>query len=416
MVAKLLTETKIRNTKPDPSKKEQLLHDGDGLYLRFVRSESKRNTKLHNTTWLLRFTDPVRKTQTRTGLGKYPDISLAEARELAQEKRLDLAKGSRPARETVTLAAAVERWLEECKAGTVTEAHQHDIRRSLEMHVLPSLGQRPLEDIKTHELKAALEPLVSKGSLEQVKRICGRLNEVGVYFQLLELADRNPFANSSRLFQKPIRKHLPAIRSEKLSELFVEVENSRIHIPTLALFEFSLQVVARPGECAGCKWDEIDFDRRIWTIPGERIKQPGKARMIEIPPHRVPLSDQVCRLLERMQGLSGNQPHVFPHRSDASKHISSQTVNNALKNLGYKDKLVSHGFRTIMSTYLNEQGESPDAIEAALAHTQRNKVRAAYNRTDYLEVRAPLMQRWSDFLEEQAVAVNAKLFILNNRR
>ena len=117
MVAKLLAETKIRNTKPDPSKKEQLLHDGDGLYLRFVRSESKRNIKLHNTTWLLRFTDPVRKTQTRTGLGKYPDISLAEARELAQEKRLDLAKGSRPVRETVTLAAAVERWLEECKAG-----------------------------------------------------------------------------------------------------------------------------------------------------------------------------------------------------------------------------------------------------------------------------------------------------------
>ena len=411
MPVRLLTETRLRNYKPE-DEKEKLLCDGDGLF--FKAMQSRRNTKNFNATWILRYTNPVTKKATRLGLGKYPEISLAEARALADKTRRKVKFGLEPKQAAITLQAAVDRWLSEKKAGAVTEDTLTDIRRSLEKHVLPKLGNRILEDIKRHEVIEVLGFLAKQGKLETTHRVCQRLAEVGRYFLLLELIERNPFVGLTDAFQQPVVKPLAAIKAEELGTLFRNVEGSNIEIETLALVEFQLHVGARPSECAGARWDEVDLENRLWTVPGSRMKRSGKAANGNAKDHRVPLSSQVHTLLKTLKGITGNSEFIFLNRSDMKKHRNAQTVNTALKRMGYKGKLVAHGFRTIMSTYLNEQGESPDVIEAALAHTDGNKVRAAYNRTDYFEARVAMMQRWSDYLEQKAMEVNAKLFTLNN--
>jgi len=414
MSIRLLTETRLRSYKLPPEAKEKLLSDGDGLCFKVVRSQ--RNPKNFNATWILRYTNPVTKKATRLGLGKYPEISLAEARSLADKTRRKVKSGLEPEQAAITLQAAVDRWLSEKKAGAVTEDTLSDIRRSLEKHVLPKLGNRILEDIKRHEVIEVLGFLSNQGKLETTHRVCRRLAEVGKYFLLLELIERNPFEGLTDAFQQPVVEPLPAIRAEELGALFREIERSNVEIETLALIEFQLHVGARPNECAGARWDEVDLENRIWIVPGSRMKRPGRASNGNAKDHRVPLSSQVYTLLNTLRGITGNSEFVFPHRSDMKKHRNPQTVNIALKRMGYGGRLVAHGIRTTMSTYLNEQGELPDVIEAALAHKDGNKVRAAYNRTDYLEARVGMIQRWSDYLDQKAIEVNAKLFTLNNHR
>lgn len=160
--------------------------------------------------------------------------------------------------------------------------------------------------------------------------------------------------------------------------------------------------MTRPVEAAAARWSEINFEERIWTIPAERMKKRRE--------HRIPLTDQTIAILEYLQPISGHREHIFPsdrapktHSDRAPKtHCNSQTANMALKRMGFAGRLVSHGLRSIASTALNEQGFEPDLIEAALAHVDKNQVRSAYNRSDYLERRRPMMCWWSEYIEEAA--------------
>ncbi|MEO2183459.1 MAG: tyrosine-type recombinase/integrase, partial [bacterium] len=163
---------------------------------------------------------------------------------------------------------------------------------------------------------------------------------------------------------------------------------------TRCLIEWQLQTMTRPGEAAGTRWSEIDLDKNVWLIPAERMK---KKR-----PHTVPLSPQTLALLEIMEPISTHREHVFPADRNPRSYISEQTANMALRRMGYGGQLVAHGLRSLASTILNEHGFDPDVIEAALAHTDKNDVRAAYNRAEYLERRRTMMHWWSAHIEAAA--------------
>ncbi|MGP8587794.1 tyrosine-type recombinase/integrase, partial [Salmonella enterica] len=159
------------------------------------------------------------------------------------------------------------------------------------------------------------------------------------------------------------------------------------------LIEWQLLTLVRPSEASGARWAEIDRDKKLWTIPAERMKAKRE--------HIVPLSPQALDILEVMKPISAHREHIFPSRNDPKQSMNSQTANAALKRIGYGGKLVAHGLRSIASTALNEQGFNADVIEAALAHSDKNEVRRAYNRSIYLTQRFELMDWWGYFVKSK---------------
>ena len=168
--------------------------------------------------------------------------------------------------------------------------------------------------------------------------------------------------------------------------------NASIKCTTRCLIEWQLHTMTRPSEASGARWDEIDLDEKIWVIPAERMKKRKE--------HRIPLTEQALELLVVIRPISGNRVYIFPSDRDPKKPCNSQTANMALKRMGFAGRLVSHGLRSLASTTLNEQGFEADLIEAALAHVDDNQVRSAYNRTDYLERRRPMMFWYNGHIEE----------------
>jgi len=243
-----------------------------------------------------------------------------------------------------------------------------------------------------------LEPIAAKGSLETVKRLCQRINEVMTYAVNTGVVENNPLSGIGKAFQAPDKKHMPSLRPDQLPKLMRALATANIKITTRCLIEWQLHTMVRPSEAAGTQWSEIDFDNRLWNIPAERMKKPR--------PHIVPLTDQSMALLELIQPISGNLDYVFPADRDPLKHIHPQTANMALKRMGFERVLVAHGLRSIASTALNEHGFDPDVVEAALAHMDKNEVRKAYNRSDYLERRVVMMEWWSEFVESAAIEGN----------
>jgi len=211
-----------------------------------------------------------------------------------------------------------------------------------------------------------------------------------IYAQNTGLIDAVPNVNIGKAFEKPQKKNMPSIRPEQLPQVMQTMRNANIILTTRCLFMWQLLTISRPAEAAEARWDEIDFDAKEWKIPAARMKMNRD--------HTVPLSDEAIATLEMMKPLSGNREFIFPSRIKPNQSMNSQTVNAALKRAGFGGVLVSHGLRSIASTALNEQGFLPDVIEAALAHVDKNEVRRAYNRTDYLEQRRPMMQWWADFV------------------
>ena len=390
-----LTNTQIDKAKPKD--KEYNLVDGDGLYLRIKPNGSK--------LWLLKYSRPFTKTRTNLSFGSYPDVSLAEARKRRSEAKELLAKDIDPKehrdeeqrleREAKyqTLAHVTKSWLK-VKRTKVTDSHADGIYRSLELHIFPAMGKLPIDKIKASNTIAVIKPIAAKGSLETVKRLCQRLNEVMTYAVNTGLIDSNPLAGIRQAFEVPQKQHMPTIKPEELPKFMRTLSRASIKLTTRCLIEWQLHTMVRPSEAAGTRWEEIDLDNALWSIPPERMKM-GRA-------HTVPLTKQMLTLLEDMQPMSGHREYVFPADRDPTRHTHEQTANMALKRMGYAGLLVAHGLRSIASTALNEQGFDPDVIESALAHVDSNDVRRAYNRADYLERRKVVMCWWSDFIEQAA--------------
>lgn len=377
--------------------KDYVLTDGDGLQLRVRVNRSMQ--------WNFNYRHPLTKNRINMALGPYPDLSLANARKKAIEARELLAQGIDPkahrdevkqiklAETEHTFEKVASAWFE-LKKDSVTPDYAEDIWRSLTLHVFPSLKATALSDISAPMIIKLLRPLEAKGSLETVKRLSQRLNEIMTYGVNSGMIFANPLSGIRAVFKKPKKQHMPALRPEELPELMVAIANASIKRTTRCLIEWQLHTMTRPAEAATTCWADIDLDKKIWTIPAERMK---KRRA-----HVIPLTEHALALLKTIKPYSGHREHVFPADRNPRTHCNSQTANMALKRMGFEGRLVSHGMRSMASTILNEHGWDAELIEVALAHVDKDEVRSAYNRADYIERRRPMMAWWSEHIQQAA--------------
>ncbi|WP_116186195.1 integrase domain-containing protein [Pectobacterium aquaticum] len=391
-LTKPLTDTEIKTAKP--KEVDYTLHDGEGLQV-LIKTNGKK-------VWQYRYFRPFTQKRAKLTFGPYPEITLADARQRRREARTLLTKDIDPYEHQHSLRKqaleaksnpfkiVAEQWLQ-LKKSSITADYASDIWRSLEKDIFPAIGEMSITDIKARTLVQAIQPVQARGALETVRRLCQRINEVMIYAMNVGLIDAAPSVNISKAFEKPQKKHMPSIRPDQLPQLMQTMRLANIELPTRCLFMWQLLTLTRPAEASDTRWQEIDLDAREWRIPAERMKMKRV--------HIVPLSEQALAILELMRPLSSHREYVFPSRIKPLQPMNSQTVNAALKRAGLGGILVSHGMRSIASTALNEQGFPPDVIEAALAHVDKNEVRRAYNRSDYLEQRRPMMQWRADFVK-----------------
>ncbi|EAN6234262.1 tyrosine-type recombinase/integrase [Salmonella enterica] len=388
-----LTNTEVLHAKA--LEKDLTLHDGDGLFL-IVKTSGKK-------LWRFRYQRPATKQRTMMGLGAFPALSLADARGLRADYLALLANGIDPqiqaevAEEQQQIAldsifsTVAANWFK-LKSKSVTPDYAKDIWRSLEKDVFPAIGEIPVQQIKARTLIEALEPIKARGALETVRRLVQRINEIMIYAVNTGLIDANPASGIGMAFEKPKKQNMPTLRPEELPKLMHSLVMSNLSVSTCCFIEWQLLTLVRPSEASGARWAEIDLDTKLWTIPAERMKAKRE--------HIVLLSPQALEILDVMKPISAHREHVFPSRNDQKQAMNSQTANAALKRIGFGGKLVAHGLRSIASTAMNEAGFSPDIIEAALAHSDKNEVRRAYNRSTYLEQRKDLMSWWGLFVNK----------------
>lgn len=390
-ITRPLTNNEILKAKP--REKDFTLHDGDGLFL-LVKTSGKK-------LWRFRYQRPGSSSRTNLSLGSYPALTLAAARQIRDQHLTTLAQGMDPQQQQEQ--ASEQRQIEldsifstvaanwfQIKSRSVTEDYAKDIWRSLDKDVFPIIGSIPVQEIKARTIVEALEPIKARGALETVRRLVQRVNEIMIYAVNTGLIDANPASGVGMAFEKPKKQNMPTLRPEELPKLMRSLVMSNLSVPTRCLIEWQLLTLVRPSEASGARWAEIDLDAKLWTIPAERMKAKRE--------HIVPLSPQALDILEVMRPISNHREHVFPSRNDPKQPMNSQTANAALKRIGYGGKLVAHGLRSIASTTMNESGLNADVIEAALAHSDKNEVRRAYNRSIYLDKRIELMNWWGAFV------------------
>ncbi|HDP9281150.1 TPA: tyrosine-type recombinase/integrase [Escherichia coli] len=388
-ITRPLTNNEILKAKP--REKDFTLHDGDGLFL-LVKTSGKK-------LWRFRYQRPVSKSRTNLSLGSYPALTLAAARQIRDQHLTTLAQGMDPQQQQEQ--ASEQRQIEldsifstvaanwfQIKSRNVTEDYAKDIWRSLDKDVFPAIGSIPVQEIKARTIVEALEPIKARGALETVRRLVQRINEIMIYAVNTGLIDANPASGVGMTFEKPKKQNMPTLRPEELPRLMRSLVMSNLSVPTRCLIEWQLLTLVRPSEASGARWAEIDLDAKLWTIPAERMKAKRE--------HIVPLSPQALDILEIMKPISRHREYVFPSRNDPKQPMNSQTANAALKRIGYGGKLVAHGLRSIASTAMNEAGFNADVIETSLAHSDKNEVRKAYNRSTYLEQRKDLMNWWGE--------------------
>ncbi|GAW95507.1 MULTISPECIES: integrase domain-containing protein [Colwellia] len=391
-----LTSTEVKHAKP--KEKEYNLADGNGLMLRIKPSGSK--------IWLFNYYRPFTKKRANLGFGQYPDVTLAKAREKRAEARALLADDIDPKdhknqhaqaekeRLTNTLQTLYLTWFN-VKKSEIKENTANEIKRMLDLHVMPKLGSIAISKLTAPMVIDIIKPISEKGKLETVKRICQRLNNIMIFALNTGVINNNPLSGINHAFEAPKVRNMPTLKPDELPKFMEDLKYASIKLTTLLLIEWQLHTITRAGEAAGAKWAEIDFTENVWVIPAERMKMKRE--------HLIPLTDKTLDILARMKPLSGHKDYIFPSYNNPLTHTNPSTVNMAIKRMGYKDKLVGHGLRSLASTTLNEQGFDADVIEAALAHADKNEVRRIYNRADYLERRRKLMYWWSEHIEQAQI-------------
>jgi integrase len=393
-MAKVTPLTNIEVKQAKPKEKAYKLSDGGGLQLRIRPNGTK--------TWLLDYFKPFTKTRTSMSFGSYPEVSLADARKKRQESKDLLAenispKSLRKEQEQAktrqihnTLEHVATSWLKIYK--TKVKAKTADnCWSSLNTYIFPKLGKRAVNSISAEETIDIIQVVADKGSLELVSKLCQRLNVIMTFALNTGVVDTNPLAGIKKAFETPTVTNLPTIKPDELPELLTTLDRSNIKLITRHLIYWQLHTMVRSSEAAGARWEEIDFTNSLWNIPGERMKMNRQ--------HSVPLTIQALTILSDIVSISGNSEYIFP-ADQLSRQINNEAANKALRKLGYKNKLVAHGLRSVASNTLYEHGFEPDIIAAALAHVDKNEVRRAYNRAEYFECRRVMMAWWSDHIEQ----------------
>ncbi|HIB8543823.1 TPA: tyrosine-type recombinase/integrase [Stenotrophomonas maltophilia] len=391
MTRKSLTDVAARNAKG--KEKPYKLSAGAGLYLLVMPNGSRY--------WRMKYTFAGK--EKLLSIGVYPEISLKEALEKRDAARVQLRAGQDPSEEKQLQklkaelsvddrfeAVALE-WLEsrrDLAVSTWTKA-----KWMLETYAFPWLGRRPIDGISTAEVLAVLRRLESQDKIESTQRlrqICGQVFRYAVATGRL---DRDPTSALRGALKTAKNRHYASITEPaRVGELLRAIDGYTGQFTTLCALKLAPLVFTRPGELRKAEWSEIDLEARQWSIPGEKMKM-GVA-------HIVPLSRQAVAILRELQPVTGKGRYVFPSLRSGRDPMSENTVNAALRRLGYgTDDMTGHGFRSMASTLLHEMGWTSDAIERQLAHSERNPIKAAYNRAEHLPERRKMMQAWADYLD-----------------
>lgn len=370
------------------------LSDSKGLYLQVHPNGSKY--------WRYKFR--YNGKENVYSIGVADEISLLEARQKHQEARQLLKQGINPNEHKKTLKIrqemaaennfqnVAEQW-HRAKYNTWDRKHAAKLWRSLELHAFPYFGNQPITDIKPRVILHAIRKLEEKGATDLSHRVLQRVSGVFQYAIHSDLAEFNPAAELRGALKAHKGKHLPAITAKELPEFFKRLEVvSTSRLNKLAI-KFLMLTFVRQCEMRPAKWEEFDFDNALWTVPKENTKMKRQ-------PHLVPLATQTTDLLREIHDISGQSVYLFPSQNrQKNPYMSDGTITRALKRMGYKDKMVGHGFRSLATTELNEQGFPPDVIERQMQHQEQNKVRAAYHRAEYMPQRVDMMQKWADFID-----------------
>ncbi len=388
-----LTDAKVRSAKP--KEKAYKLTDGGGLYL-LVNPNGGRY-------W--RFKYRYGGKEKLLALGAYPDLSLADARELHSQARRTLALGNDPSdvkkeakRQAAlnsenTFEAIANEWCESRKHKWVTSYSEAMVER-LKRHVFPKIGHRPIKDITAPEFLTVVRVVEGQGSLDLAQRLMQASAQIFRYAVATGRAERNPLVDLKGALKPPVRKHQAYLKDQDLPDYLAKLEAYDGSIQTKLALKFLLLTFVRTTELRAATWKEIDFDKAEWRIPAERMKMREQ--------HMVPLSKQAIAVLRELQSLTGQWSYVFANQHKPSGFMSENTMLYALYRMGYHSKATGHGFRATASTILNEHGFEPSVIERQLAHAERNEVRAAYNHAQYLPERRKMMQWWADYIDEAA--------------
>ncbi|NIF21051.1 integrase domain-containing protein [Candidatus Pantoea multigeneris] len=357
-------------------------HDCDGVFILAKKSGKK--------LWRFRYQRPNSSSRTNLSLDYCPALTLAAARQVRDQYLSLLAQGIDPQKqqEEASEQRQIERdsifstltgsWFQ-LKGKSVTEDYARDIWRSLEKDVFPAIGEIPVQGIKAKTIVVALEAIKARDAFETVRRLVQRINEIMIYAVNTCLIDSNPASGAGMDFEKPKKQNMPTLRPEEFPKLMSSLTMSNLSVPTRCLIKWQLLTLVRPSEAAGARWEEIDFDAKLWTIPAERMK----IQRLNI----VPIPSQAMYILDVMKSISNYRELVFPSRNDPKQPMNSQTANADLSKIGFGGKLVAHGLRSIASTFMNEAGLYTNLIDSALAHIYRSEVRRTYNLSIYLEQR-----------------------------
>lgn len=388
-----LFATTVANAKPRD--RDYKLSDGRGLHL-LVRPNGSK---------LWRFNYRYLEKHRTLAFGAWPDVGLADARSRRDEARQLIATGLDPSHERKVLMAKARvaendtfktvamEWIAKNEREGMAEITLSKIRWLLDK-AYPKIGTRPIAKITAHEVLLVLRSVEATGRYESARRMRSVLGRVFRYAVATTRAQRDPTGDLRGALTVPRPKHLAAITTaNRAGELMRAIDGYTGHAITLFALRLSAHLFVRPGELRQAEWTEFDFDRSVWNIPAEKMKMRRA--------HRVPLSTQVSDLFEELWELTGTGRYCFPSFRTDLRPMSENTVNAALRALGFgPEEMTAHGFRAMAATLLNESGKfNPDAIERQLAHMENDGVRRAYTRGEYWDERGRMMQFWSDELD-----------------
>lgn len=387
-----LTDAKLRQL-TEPGK----YADGGGLFLHATAAGGRY--------WRLKYRYAGK--EKLLAFGVYPEVTLKEARARrdAAKKTLDMGEDPGALKQAAkvqliheaanTFQAVALDWLTH-QAAQWTPLSAKRIRASLEADAFPAIGHRPMASITALEVMKVAKQIEQRGSGDMAGRVLQRIKAVFRYAVIHQRIERNPMLDlvPSEVLRPRRVQHRAALSARELPEFMAKLGAYGGDPNTLNALKLLMLTAVRPGEVRGARWEEFDLKGALWRIPAERMKMRTE--------HLVPLSSQAVAVVKAMEPLSGGRDLVFPSPFYPSKPLSENTLNSALARLGYKGSATAHGFRSLFSTCANEAGWNPDVIERQLAHAERNQVRAAYNRSTYLQDRRRLMDWWGDFLKVEA--------------
>ncbi len=408
----LLTDRQIQSASHRPT--EYFLSDGEGLFLR-VRPTRK--------VWIYRYKQDGR--EVKLGLGRYPVVSLAvarlKARQLAEKRAngVDPKQDRRAAQEREriqrlnTFEAVARIWHAQANKDRTWSKHYADkVIRALALHVFPWIGRHPMPSILQTEIVRCLHRIKDRGNLETAQRVKGYVVDVYQYAAdtgVLERGQNFMTGATGGLPASRARSYAAITDPKRLGQLVRDIRAYKGNIITRAALQLAPIVFQRPGQLRFAHWEDMDLDAAIWTCPPEKMKiREWRKQDTRTPPHLVPLPSQAVELLRDIQPLTGPIGPIFRNmarRSEGSRYMSENTVNSALRALGYdtQEDITGHGFRATARTLIREYlGWDPDVIERHLAHGSDEELGDSYDRATLLEQRRYMVQAWADLLDALA--------------